>query len=121
MTGPWILKVGSAARFGFPAPWITCEKNFTERTAMTDITAITANEANNVVLAVEAGMKRLRREFAPARPHGARCHACRGRLLRDYIRLRRSDVQGRPIWLHTGRCLARYASLSLRSAEAWRR
>jgi len=85
---------------------------------MTDTTAVTLRLDDNILSAVEAGMERLREEFAPARPLGACCHACRGGLLRDYVRLRRSDVQGRPIWLHIGPCLARYASSRLRAAES---
>lgn len=85
---------------------------------MSDSTRITAHVANCIVSAVEAGLERWREKFSPERPSDARCHACGGGLLRDYVRLRQTDVRGRPIWLHIGPCLAQFASRRRRSAES---
>ncbi|MBT5675835.1 MAG: hypothetical protein HOJ07_09110, partial [Rhodospirillaceae bacterium] len=46
------------------------------------------------------------------------CHACGGNLIGEYVRLRQADLVGRPIWLHIGPCLAHFASLRRRTAEA---
>ncbi|PPR23567.1 MAG: hypothetical protein CFH39_00582 [Alphaproteobacteria bacterium MarineAlpha10_Bin2] len=85
---------------------------------MSNTTVVKANGANHIVSAAEAGMERWREKFAPERPLDACCHTCGGGLQRDYVRLRQEDLQGRPIWLHIGPCLAQFASWRLRSAES---
>ncbi len=62
---------------------------------MTDITAIAERQDDNIVFAIEAGMERLRDEFAQAQNPGASCQICRSRLRRDYVRLRQSDAESR--------------------------
>jgi len=84
---------------------------------MSDTSVISANGANCIVSAVEAGIERWREKFSPDRPSDAHCHICGGGLLRDYVRLRQFDTLGRPIWLHIGPCLAQFASRRRRSAE----
>ena len=85
---------------------------------MSDSNCCAAEKANHIVSAVETGMARLRKKFAPERPRDASCHACQGLLTEGYVRLRRSDHVGQPIWLHIGPCLSHYASLSRRAAES---
>lgn len=85
---------------------------------MSDTTRVTTNVASCIVSAVEAGMERWRQKFSPERPSDARCHACGGGLLRDYVRLRQTDILGRPIWLHIGPCLAQFASRRRHTAES---
>jgi hypothetical protein len=74
--------------------------------------------AGDMIRAVEHSMARLRDRFRPERPEDAFCHACGGNLIGEYVRLRQADLVGRPIWLHIGPCLAHFASLRRRTAEA---
>ncbi|MBT4427022.1 MAG: hypothetical protein HOC88_08990 [Rhodospirillaceae bacterium] len=85
---------------------------------MTITLTIATEEADNIVFAVEAGMEKLRRKFAPERPPDACCHACGDTLLHDYVRLRQIDGNGQPIWLHIGSCLTKFASSHCDAAEA---
>ncbi len=85
---------------------------------MCDDQAIASHSANNTIMAIEAGLRRMRKRFAPERPVGAQCYSCGEKLLRDYIRLRQYGADGEPIWLHVGPCLGEFATLHLRAAEA---
>jgi hypothetical protein len=85
---------------------------------MCDDLALASRDADNAILAIEAGLRRIREKFAPERPADALCHSCGEELLHDYVRLRQHGADGETIWLHVGACLGEFAMQHVQAAEA---
>lgn len=60
--------------------------------------------SNEIILACEEGVARLRAEYSPDTGGRSACEACGGDLVRNYIPLGLNNRVGEPVWVHIGPC-----------------
>jgi len=66
--------------------------------------AMTACSVNEMILACEEGVARVKAEFSPNTGGWNKCEACGGALNADYISLGLNNRDGEPVWVHIGAC-----------------
>ena len=63
-----------------------------------------ASSLNEMILACEEGVARVRAEYSPNTGGRNKCEACGGPLTANYIPLGLSNSDGEPVWVHIGPC-----------------
>ena len=60
--------------------------------------------SNEMILACEAGVARVRAAYSPDTGGRNACEACGGDLVSNYIPLGLNNGFGEPVWVHIGPC-----------------
>ena len=68
------------------------------------MTTMTVSGLNEMILACEEGVARVRAEYSPDTGGPSRCDACGGELVANYIPLGLNNGVGEPVWVHIGPC-----------------
>ena len=81
------------------------------------MTAMAVSGLNEMILACEEGVARVRAEYSPDTDGPSHCDACGGELITNYIPLRPNNSSGKPVWVHIGPCVTNNSS----TIAVWRR
>lgn len=74
-------------------------------------------DLNEMILACEEGVARVRAEYSPNTGGHSKCEACGGELTANYIPLALNNSDGDPVWVHIGTCHQKFVDSRRMEAE----
>ena len=81
------------------------------------MTAMAVSGLNEMILACEEGVARVRAEYSPDTGGPSHCDACGGELITNYIPLGPNNSSGKPVWVHIGPCHQQFVDDRRMAAE----
>jgi len=81
------------------------------------MTAMAVSGLNEMILACEEGVARVRAEYSPDTGGPSHFDACGGELITNYFPLGLNNNSGKPVWVHIGPCHQQFVDDRRMAAE----